>query len=364
MQHFLKVPFFRKRMYARAVEQFLRDQAAHGVILRNEDIPERMCALRTVMIDESLVMEGNDAVRMVAAPLEICDLARLKQQGAWMVLTAGISLGCDGYAPLENFARRMNFAQEKMARQYPRVYLFGYDDARQVETTVHRDGEGFRSFTKGAPEAVLARCSGVLNGRERPLAQEDAARALRSARAMERRGLRTLAFATRWQAEPPQDASACEADMVFLGVLGMGDLPSPQSPEAMDVLRVAGLRPVLASTGQLTPGAVEASGVLRAPAGVMDAAEMDSLDDETLRQAVQHADAYLEMDWRRRARLAKALRSEGLTATLTKDAETGALVLAFGGGGTPDVLIHYGNTDMVARLATDCRALVEAHTPS
>lgn len=359
MQQLLKIPFVRNRLFARALEQFRQEQEAAGVRIRSDDVPERLCALRTVLIDANLIMQGNDAVRLVAAPVEICDRKQLKHQSGWMLLMAGVSLACAGYEPLETFARDMNFTRERMAKQFPLVETFPYDNARGIETTLHRDAGGLRAYTKGGVQAVLAHCAYLANGKERPIEPEDREKALRAAMELEGMGLHTLSFATK----AVGDEGAYEEDMTYLGTLGMGDLPHPDSPRAMEALRGAGLRPVLVCEGEMTGGAVRASGALRDSAGMMEAEEMDGMTDEALHEAVEHADAYLHMDWRRRARLAKALRADGATAALFSEPQTGGIILAFSGGGAPDVMLEEGGVQALVKLLQDCHALVEAYRP-
>lgn len=353
MQRLLKISFIRNRLYQRAVADFVAAQEQEGVVLRNEDMPERLCGVRTVLIDASLVMQGDNAVRQVAAPLEICQLQRLKHQGSWMVLTAGVSLGCEGYAPLDNFTRDLNFARERMLRQYPQVAAYPYDDEKRIETTIHRDADGYRAYAKGDTEALLLRCTKVLDGRERAMTEGDRQRARDAAFAMEAAGLSTLAFATHWLRE----VGEFEQGMAFLGIVGMGDLPREDAAGAMEAFRALGVRPILLSQRDMTPGAVRSSGVLREDTGIMQFDEMDAMDNDTLREATRHADAYLGMDWQRQERLARMLRMEGTVATLRSNQDGGGIVLSLGTGAEPDVVLEDGALAGVVALLEACKAV-------
>ncbi len=163
--HLTNVAPVRDFLWARAAKQFLRERAEAGVLIRDRDALTAIGEIKTLLVDTRQVMEGWNAVRMAAAPLFACDLDKFRRQGSWMMLTAGVALGCADAKPLETFARELNFESERMAKQFPKVDVFAYDDARRVETTVHRDAGGFRAYTKGEPEAVLARCLSVLDGR-------------------------------------------------------------------------------------------------------------------------------------------------------------------------------------------------------
>lgn len=352
MQHLLKISFIRNRMYSRAVEQFIAEQEALGIQLRNPDVPERLCAVRTLLLDSALIMQGRDTVRSVAAPLEICDVGSLRRQRAGMVLSASISLTCDGDVSLEALAREMNFTRERMLRTYPQADFFPYDTRRRMETTVHRDANGLRAYSKGDPKAVLRHCTHVLDGRERLMEKRDRNKIRAVIDEMEDRGLQTLGFATRWR----EDEGDFEQAMVFLGVIGRGDLPDAHAPALMEALRCEGVRPILTASDTLTSGAVKHSGVLRPAAGWMTAEEFDNLTDYELHDACEHADAYLGMDWRRKERLAKAMRVEGSVATLSPHPRSG-MVMAMGKGTAPDVIIEGNDIGAIVRLLADCRVL-------
>lgn len=357
MQHLMKLSFVRNRLYLKAVETFLSEREARGILLRNEDTPERLCALRTVLIDDALIMEGIEAVRQVAAPLDACDVQQLKRQSAWMVLTAGIALGCDGHEALGQFVLRQGIAPDRMLRQYPRMGYHAGDAACPVRTYVHRDAGGLRAYAQGEVEPVLSRCTMLLEGRERPMEEADRRRIRQASADMLQAGLRALAFATC----KVESTDAMPAEMAFLGLVGLGDLPHPESPWAMEALRGAGVRPVLVCGGPAMAGTVRASGVLRARAGIMEAAEMDDLSDDALREAAEHADAYLGMDWQRKRRLARAMRQDGTVATLSIEPEGGGMVLAIGGGAAPDVVFQRGGARAVVRLLADCRTFVSSY---
>ncbi len=342
--------------WTRAVKLFLQEQADGGVILRDKEVPRALADVKALLIDATLVMEGWNAVRMAAAPLEACDLDQFRRQGSWMMLAAGVALGCDGYAPLVEFVRELNFESGRMARQYPRVEALPYDDDRRMETTVHRDAGGLRAYAKGDPESVLLRCTQVLDGRERPLTDEDRKAILESAQEMESVGLETLSFATRWVDTPGE----YETEMVFLGTVGMGDLVKPDIPDAMEALRKAGVRPTLFSETALLPAAVRAGGLLREAADVLFASELESLDGSALRAAVQGADAFLGMDTAQRGRLMRALRADGPVAAILP-APDGRIYVTLGRGAVADAAIAKGALLGVAKLLMDCKALRDEH---
>ncbi|HIQ62567.1 MAG TPA: hypothetical protein IAA66_03145 [Candidatus Avichristensenella intestinipullorum] len=340
----------RNLLDARAYRRFARAQLEQGVVLRGRETAHLLGRAQIALVDACLVMQGRDEVRQVAAPFSLCPLEALRRQGSWMMLTAAVTLGCAGYAPLERFVREMGFQAERMARQFPQTGSLPYDDARRLDTTIHRDAGGLRAFSKGDPEAVLARCTQALNGRERPLEDAERAQALETARRMEAQGLRTLAFATRLC----DGTSPEESSMTFLGVLGMGDLPHEATARQMDALRALGIRPVLLARAPLTEGTVRASGVLAGDAQLLQGNALAPLDGDALRDALRRAGAVVSLERRQRRRIAAALREQGIVVTVggTPCADVS---VAFSPEADADALLS-GGLDAALRLLSDCRA--------
>ncbi|MCL1796189.1 MAG: hypothetical protein FWG37_04775 [Clostridia bacterium] len=355
MQRFArKIGPLRKIAQAAAVKRFLVEQETRGIILADGDVPGTLAQVRTVLIDSSLIMEGWNAVRMVAAPLSVCPIEQYKRQGSWMMLTAGVSLAGRGSGPLENFAREMNFQNSLMARQYPKVFAVTVESPKQTETTVHRDGDGFRAFTKGGTRAVLSRCEYVLDGKERPLQNSDIGRALQSAAEMERYGLETIAFATK--ALGGADEAETEREMTFLGIIGMGDLPSEHAPLQINRLRALGKRPVFAAKSAYSESAVRASGILREESSVLHASDMTFDSADALTAAGLSADAFMGVDNAMRRKLAWAIRRHEPTAILTQIPD-GEILLSTGRAGVEDAVIRTGGLADAVTFLEQCQML-------
>jgi len=355
MQRFVnKVGPLRKIAWARATKRFLKEQEARGITLASRDVPGALARVRTVLIDASLIMEGWNAVRMAAAPLAVCPIDKYKRQGSWMMLTAGVSLGSGGSGPLESFAREMNFANERMARQYPKVLTIASTGERRMETTVHRDGDGFRAFSKGEARAVLSCCARVLDGKDRPLESGDARQALHSAAEMEHHGLEAVAFATK--ALGVAEDAETERDMTFLGIIGMGDLPGEHTPVQVRRLRAIGKRPVFTAKSAYPESAIRASGILRRDSSILDASEMSFGSADELTAAGLFADAFTGIDNSMRRRLAWAIRRHEPTAILTQMPD-GEVVLSTGKTGVEDAVIRAGGLAEAVAFLERCQGL-------
>ncbi len=344
--------------WSRVVRRFIKEQEELGNILSQQTTPDLLASVRTLVVDVPMIMEGWNAVRMAAAPIALRSIEQFKRQGSWMMLTAGVALGCDGYAPLESFAREMNFESSRMAKQYPKVESIPYDNRRRMETTIHRDANGLRAFAKGDPAAILACCSFVLDGQEREIFPMDRESVQSAVLKMESYGLETLGFATKWL----ENTAECETDMVFLGVVGMGDLAKEDIPATMDAFREMDIRPVLVTEETVLEGAARASGILRSSARILNGPEIEEMDDDALANAASRVDAFVGVAGFQRNRVIRALRSVGELMILSEasDGKIG-LSLRRDCADAPDTALLREGIEEVLRLFQTSQALYREH---
>ncbi|MGB5494317.1 MAG: HAD-IC family P-type ATPase, partial [Sedimenticolaceae bacterium] len=132
----------------------------------------------------------------------------------------------------------------------PRVAELPFDADRKMMTTVHQHRGGLRAFTKGAPEALLPRCTasiGADGGAEAAASAFAPDALLQEAEDLAADGYRVLALAYRdWQALPEtMDSDNLEAELVFVGLVALMDPPRPEVLEAVAACRGAGIRPIM-----------------------------------------------------------------------------------------------------------------------
>jgi calcium-translocating P-type ATPase len=146
-------------------------------------------------------------------------------------------------------------------REDRRRHQYNFDPKLKLMTTLELGSDGLWLHTKGAPEAVLPLCVGVLSGDGDELAVRESDR-----RQIERRvedyaqqGLRVLALArraARADGDAPEREEA-ERELCFLGLVTMLDPPREEVGQAIDRCHSAGIR-VIVITGDhpLTAAAI------------------------------------------------------------------------------------------------------------
>ncbi len=215
-------------------------------------------------------------------------------------------------------------------RETPRVLEIPFDSERKRMTTVHREGDGFILFTKGAPESVIGRCSAVATADGTALLDRDAI--IRTADEMAREGLRVLAVACRRVAalSDQPDADEAERDLVFLGLIGLLDPPRQEAAAAVAACREAGIRPVMITGDHPSTAAAIARrvGILETGDEVVTGRDLAGTSDQALSDRARDIRVYARVDPAQKIRIVAALQSAGEVVAMTGDGVNDAPALA------------------------------------
>ena len=135
--------------------------------------------------------------------------------------------------------------------------------------------------------------------------------------------LRVLAVGYRWlDALPEQaDTAALEQGLTFAGLVGMIDPSRPEAEQAVALCRQAGIRPVMITGDHvITASAIARElGILRAGDRAITGAELDAMDEDTLRREVEQISVYARVSPENKIRIVKAWQSRGEVVAMTGD---------------------------------------------
>jgi Ca2+-transporting ATPase len=120
----------------------------------------------------------------------------------------------------------------RLDEQFPRVDEIPFSSEKKRMTTIHESPDGIVSYTKGAPEVILASCSRRMTGTDiidLDTAEREAI--LETARQMAKEALRVLAIACNVNAS----ITDAETGMTFVGLVGMIDPPRKEARHAVQM---------------------------------------------------------------------------------------------------------------------------------
>ena len=270
----------------------------------------------TLTQNKMTVVEHIGDTLPVASAMALCSDAALNDEDQ----AEGEPTEC----ALVNFACSVGAKKRDLEKKYPRIDEAPFDSTRKMMSTVHKSGEGFVQYTKGAPDALLSRCTHyVENEKILPMTDEKRQEILNSNKAMADRALRVLAVAKRDWAEKPADNAPeyLEKNLVFLGLTGMIDPIRPEVRAAIAECRGAGIRVVMI-TGDHRDTAVAIAkelGIITDESQAVTGADLDGLSDEQLRQKVTEYGVYARVQPEHKTRIVRAWKARGAVTAMTGD---------------------------------------------
>jgi Ca2+-transporting ATPase len=179
---------------------------------------------------------------------------------------------------------------------------------------------------KGAPDVVMNLCTSYQpldGGKPVPLTDEKRKRILAANDEMTREALRVLGVAYRLVEDLPEnpDRKDLEADLTFVGLIGMIDPARPEVSTALQTASRAGIRTIMI-TGDYPNTAraiAESIGLLKRGHQVLTGAQLEAMSDEELKEEVKKTDVYARVSPEHKLRIVNALQANGEVVAMTGD---------------------------------------------
>ena len=245
---------------------------------------------------------------------------------------------------------RCGISKEKEQVSYPRVDEKAFDSARKMMTTVHRHEKGYLSYTKGAPDVVLERCTKIYhNGSVQPLTETKRMRIQKVLREMSSQALRVLALAMK-EEENDDGRMLEERNLVFIGLAAMKDPVRPEAAEAVEIFRQSGVRTIMI-TGDHADTALAIAkelGIAKESSECMTGAEMESLPEDVLRQRLREVSVFARVAPEHKVHIVRLLKSGGNIVAMTGDGVNDAPSLRMADIG---IAMGMSGTDVAAQAA-------------
>jgi P-type Ca2+ transporter type 2C len=207
--------------------------------------------------------------------------------------------------------------------QHPRVEEVPFSSERKRMTTVHKTGEAAQvAFMKGAPEAVLDRCSHIWQDEGiREITDEDKIEILKANEEMAQSALRVLGFSYRDCSGVDCTEETVERDMIFVGLTGMMDPPREEAIEAIGVCRKIHIKPVMITGDhKLTALAIaKEMGIYREGDMVLTGEDLEKITEQELREVVDRVSVYARVSPMDKLKIVKAWKDKGEVVAMTGD---------------------------------------------
>jgi magnesium-transporting ATPase (P-type) len=233
---------------------------------------------------------------------------------------------------------------------YDQLDVIPFESERKYMATLNRMEDGSCIFVKGAPEAVVERCSSQIlpDGEEEDL---DPDAAIETAHKLAAEGYRVLGTAFRRVHQDRFDDDEVGSDLVFAGFQGMEDPLRSDTKEAVATTRRAGIRVIMLTGDHANTAKAIGNqlGIVDEGGEAKEGRNLDDLSDEQLDEVVKKVNVYARVSPDHKLRLVERLKEQGHVVAVTGDGVNDAPALQAAHLG---VAMGQAGTD-VAREASD-----------
>ncbi|ORU92313.1 MAG: carbonate dehydratase [Cycloclasticus sp. symbiont of Poecilosclerida sp. M] len=266
--------------------------------------------------DKVVQLDEHPLLQELSRAAILCNDASLEQKNdEWLVYGDPM----EGALLVASLKAGLDIDDEK--KRHPRADLIPFESEHRFMATLHHSHTSdARIFLKGAPERVMEMCSHqrTTNGDQ----ALDKDYWLDRVEEMAQRGQRVLAICLK-QVNHKQEGlkfGDVENGMVLLGLFGLIDPPREEAIGAVQVCARAGIR-VKMITGDHGATALAIARQLKLVNvnDVLTGQELESIDEDALRQRVLTVDVYARVNPEHKLLLVRLMQEQGLVVAMTGD---------------------------------------------
>ena len=235
---------------------------------------------------------------------------------------------------LITLANKWDMYSKDYEEAHPRKNELPFDSDRKMMTTFHENIEKnpVVSFTKGAPDVVLSRCSYWEKNNEIVKLNEELREKISEVnQKFSKNALRVLALAYRSFEKMPEEITVdeIEKEMIFVGLVGMIDPARAEAKEAIKLCKHAGIIPVMI-TGDYKETAFaigQQLGMVEDISQAMMGTELEQYNAEQMREIVKDKRVYARVSPEHKVKIVTALKENGNIVAMTGDGVNDALAI-------------------------------------
>lgn len=242
------------------------------------------------------------------------------------------------YEYLEN----MGYDVENIRKKYPRENEIPFDSERKMMSTINKVNNESKLFTKGSFDSIIDRCSKIYeNGKIIELDSQRKKELKNIEMSESDKALRVLAFAYKNIDNNKQVDINVENNLIFIGLIGMMDLPRIDVKEAISICKEAHIKPIMITGDSLSTATAIARevGILNSKEEAIEGVELDNMSEEQLKELVPRYSVYARVSPINKLSIVNAWKANNKIVAMTGDGVNDAPALK-----TADIGIGMGIT--------------------
>jgi magnesium-transporting ATPase (P-type) len=266
---------------------------------------------------QEVALEQHPALVEIGHVALLCNDAVLEAgEGTWK-LTGDPTEGA-----LITLGMKAGLESKKLREDLPRIDVIPFESEHRFMATLHHDHAGHAFvYLKGAPERVLELCSAQRTETgDQPLDIPHWQAAMEAAAG---RGMRLLALASKPSQDHHRDLTFADVEaggFTLLAVLGIADPPRDEAIRAVADCRAAGIQVKMITGDHIaTARAIGTQLGLADQVRALTGADIERMDEATLRQAVKETEIFARASPEHKLRLVEAMQANGEVVAMTGD---------------------------------------------
>lgn len=221
-------------------------------------------------------------------------------------------------------AYKAGILKESVDKEYIRMDEIPFDSNRKRMSVIVKSKGEYYVFLKGAIDNTIDLCSHVyFSSGLKSMNYAIKNNIMHANMNMAKDALRVLAVAYKKLTVLPDkiDSSTAESGLTFLGLIGMIDPPRKEAIRAIEVCRIAGIKPVMITGDHKETAAAIANQLKMYEKGskVLTGAEIDEMDDKTLTSVLEDISVYARVAPKHKLRIVRAYKKNGHIVAMTGD---------------------------------------------
>ncbi|MFZ7120057.1 MAG: calcium-translocating P-type ATPase, SERCA-type [Eubacteriaceae bacterium] len=225
---------------------------------------------------------------------------------------------------LITFANKFSLYKEEEEKRLNRVAEIPFDSERKLMSTVHKNGDKYLVFTKGAPDIIFNRCSKIMMNNKVVFITNEIIKSIEEANnSMSNKAYRVLGYAYKEIDELSDDLQSeeIENDLIFIGLTGMIDPPREEVKESINKCLSAGIKPIMI-TGDHKNTAIAIARELKIiddSSEAISGIELDKISDDEFAKSIDNYSVYARVSPEHKVRIVSAWKKRGNVVAMTGD---------------------------------------------
>ena len=221
-------------------------------------------------------------------------------------------------------AQNLGLDKKEQETILKRVGELPFDSDRKLMTTIHKDVDGYKSFTKGALDVILERSTKILiDGEVETLTEAMKVEIKDVNEEMSKKALRIIGLSYREMDKIPLELTSenVENNLIFVGMEAMIDPPREEAKNAVAKCKSAGIRPVMITGDhKITAMAIALElGILDEDGEAIEGSDVEKMTQEELNDSVERYSVYARVSPEHKVRIVSAWQSRGKIVAMTGD---------------------------------------------